>query len=141
MSRIDDEEPQRVEIAVAVVEDDGRFLIGRRAEGGPLAGYWEFPGGKIHPGETPEQAAVRECLEETGLLVRAVRRYLEVAHDYAHAPLRLHFFGCSVVQQERPLDERFRWARADELARYAFPPGNAQLLELLAGSQPKSSAR
>src|SRR5437764_2006476 len=54
-------------IAVAVVEKDGHFLVGQRPEGVSLAGLWEFPGGKIEPGESPEAAAVRECLEETGV--------------------------------------------------------------------------
>jgi 8-oxo-dGTP diphosphatase len=141
MHSASDPQGTRVEIAVAVVEDDGRFLIARRPLGSPLAGYWEFPGGKILSAETPEQAAVRECLEETGLLVRVVGRYLEVVHDYESAPLRLHFFDCRVVEQRRPLERRFRWARAAELAAYSFPAANARLIELLTGSALNSTRR
>ena len=57
-------------IGIAVVESNGKFLIGVRSPDGPLPGFHEFPGGKLHPGETPEACAVRECLEETGLDVR-----------------------------------------------------------------------
>lgn len=121
----------RREIAVAVVERDGMFLIGQRAEGTPLAGYWEFPGGKLKSGETPEVAAVRECLEETGLEVRVTGAYPSTSHDYDHASLRLHFLACEVIDQRRALPDRFRWAPAQELGNYQFPPANQTLLEHL----------
>ena len=128
MSAADNAPSPRVEIAVAVVEDEGRFLIGMRDEGVPLAGCWEFPGGKIRPRETPQEAAVRECLEETGLLVRIAGTYPRVDHDYEHARVRLHFFACVGVEQQRPLPARFRWVAVVELRRFAFPPANADLL-------------
>ncbi|MBI3839784.1 MAG: NUDIX domain-containing protein, partial [Planctomycetia bacterium] len=70
MSSVVNSHARPVEIAVAVVEGDGKFLIGQRETGVPLAGLWEFPGGKVEPGEPAENAAIRECLEETGWLVR-----------------------------------------------------------------------
>lgn len=122
----------RTEIAVAVVERDGRLLIGEREAGLPLAGLWEFPGGKVEPGETPAAAAVRECREETGLVVRIVDTYPCVDHDYEHAAVRLHFFRCAIVEAERPPAARFRWVEAAELDRYRFPPANAELVARLA---------
>src|SRR5688572_2665955 len=80
------------EISIAVVEYDGNFLIGERPEGAPLAGYWEFPGGKVEPGEDPRHTAARECREETGLEVDIGVEYPEVMHQYDHAKLHLHFF-------------------------------------------------
>jgi len=65
-----DSAPRRVEVAVAVIERDGQFLIAQRPAGVPLAGYWEFPGGKIEAGESLEAAAARECWEEAGLEIR-----------------------------------------------------------------------
>ena len=121
----------RQEIAVAVVQRDGMFLIGRRDEAAALAGYWEFPGGKLESGETREAAAVRECLEETGLEVRVTGAYPSTSHDYDHAALRLHFLACEVIGQRRALPDRFRWAPANELGRYPFPPANRELLDLL----------
>ena len=121
----------RQEIAVAVVEREGMFLIGRRAEGTALAGYWEFPGGKLEGGETPEAAAVRECLEETGLEVRVTGAYPSTSHDYDHASLRLHFLACEVIDQRRALPDRFRWAPVQELGQYPFPPANRELLDML----------
>jgi mutator protein MutT len=121
----------RQEIAVAVVQRDGMFLIGRRDEGTALAGYWEFPGGKLESGETPEAAAVRECLEETGLDVRVTGAYPATSHDYDHASLRLHFLACEVIDQRSVLPDRFRWASAQELGDYRFPPANQALLDHL----------
>jgi mutator protein MutT len=123
--------PEPVEIAVAVVERDGKFLIGKRPEGVALAGYWEFPGGKLENGESPEAAAVRECREETTLKVRVTGRYCTVDHDYAHGRLRLHFIACAAVDRPVSMPARFRWVSREELSGYKFPPANAQLLSML----------
>lgn len=126
---------RRVEIAVAVVEDESRFLIGLRPEGAQLAGLWEFPGGKVEPGETPSDAAIRECLEETGLAVRIRGQYPRAAHDYEYGRVRLHFFACAPVEQRRALPASFRWVSRAELEQYTFPPANAELIELLAAGK------
>ena len=131
MSAPDDALRPRTDIAVAVVHRDGRFLIGLRAEGAALGGCWEFPGGKVKPQETPAAAAVRECLEETGLLVRVEGDYPPAEHDYEHARVRLHFFACACVDQTSDLPARFRWVTAAELSRHDFPPANAALLSRL----------
>lgn len=84
-------------IAVAVVRHGGDYLVGRRPEGVPLAGYWEFPGGKVEPRETAEAAAVRECREETGLDVQVVGEFPPVDFAYSHGTLRLRFFSCELA--------------------------------------------
>ena len=122
-----------VDIAVAVVEHDGKFLIGLRPAGVALGGLWEFPGGKVESGETPATAAVRECLEETGLAVRITGEYPRVVHDYAHGRVRLHFFECALAEPPRPLPQGFRWVLRADLTQYSFPPANARLLSILSG--------
>ncbi len=124
----------RTEIAIAVVTRDGCLLIGKRPEGTTLEGYWEFPGGKVSPGESAAEAAARECLEETGLKVEVGAAYPPVDYDYPHARLRLSFFACTAVEQQRELPERFRWVPAVELAEYQFPPANDALVKLLVDS-------
>ncbi len=128
MSGANNSSIERVEIAVAVVERDGEFLIGQRPGGSTLAGYWEFPGGKIESGESAAEAARRECLEETGLDVRVVDEYPVVEHDYVHASVRLHFFRCAPLTQQQPLPQRFRWAPRETLGEYQFPAANESLL-------------
>lgn len=119
------------EIAVAVVARDGRYLIGLRPPGAPLAGLWEFPGGKVRRGESPAAAAARECLEETGLRVTVHAVAAVVDHDYAHGRLRLHFLHCTSGEASRAVPERFRWVAAEELASYEFPAANASVIEQL----------
>jgi len=119
------------DIAVAVVRRANEVLIGQRPPGVPLAGDWEFPGGKTQPGETPREAAERECREETGLSVAVGTEYPSVTHDYPHGRVELHFFACA------PLDDRavprppFRWTPIASLDRFPFPPANAGLLQSL----------
>jgi len=119
------------EIAIAVVEFDGRFLIGMRPEGSPLAGYWEFPGGKLAPGETPQAAAARECREEIGIDVIIGEAYPEVVHEYDHGTLKLHFFKATPTEPSQPTSDRFIWVPRERLGEYRFPEANARLMETL----------
>ncbi len=120
-----------IPIAIAVVEHEGQVLIGPRGPEGPLAGYWEFPGGKIEQHETPEQAAVRECLEETGLSVQVEQPLAEVEHRYAHGTVRLHFLRCVPAQSDCAVQPPFRWVSRTSLADYRFPDANAQVVTAL----------
>jgi 8-oxo-dGTP diphosphatase len=116
-------------IAIAVVEQEGCFLIGQRPPGVPLAGLWEFPGGKIEPGETPEQAAIRECLEETGISVEPSFRYPPQTKSYDHGDVELLFIACrptNLSPLSPPLP--FRWVARAELPHFEFPAGNRALL-------------
>jgi mutator protein MutT len=123
--------PKPTRIAIAVVEHAGRYLIGRRPEGVPLAGYWEFPGGKVQSGETAEQAAARECLEETDVEVAVGPPYPPVVHQYAHGKVALEFFACRPLKPEQTPRPPFRWVLAAELDGYQFPEANGGLLAYL----------
>ena len=80
------------EVAAAVIfQPDGRYLLAQRPEGKAYAGYWEFPGGKIEPGESPEQAIKREIREELDLDINTAHQWLTRTHVYEHAAVRLHF--------------------------------------------------
>jgi len=128
------ESKQETDVAIAIVQHEGRFLVGHRAPGAPLAEYAEFPGGKCQPEELPEQCAVRECREETGILVRVVTLRQVVVHDYPHGSVRLHFFECAPLDRRTPLDP-FWWVDRTELAKLNFPPANqAVVTSLLAAS-------
>jgi mutator protein MutT len=121
-------------IAVAVVENNDRFLIGQRPPGVALAGLWEFPGGKVEPEEIVADAAVRECLEETGLPVVAVGEISRVTQEYAHGLVEVAFIACKpapAIEEQRVLRQPFRWVERAELSRYEFPAANAALVAQL----------
>ncbi len=118
-------------IAIAVVEHQGRFLIGRRPEGVALAGLWEFPGGKVEPGETAADAATRECREETGYAIQVVGEYPSVVQHYDHGSVHLRFFACRPLDPTQPPRAPFVWVAREALADYEFPAGNRELLAIL----------
>jgi 8-oxo-dGTP diphosphatase len=116
---------------VAVVRHQGQVLIGRRPQGVPLAGLWEFPGGKVEPGEDHAVAATRECREETGLAVGVRGELARVTHDYPHGRVELVFLDC-VPQEAVPAPrEPYRWVPQAELGEFEFPPANAAVIARL----------
>lgn len=119
-------------IGIAVVLHQGACLVGIRGPDGPLAGFAEFPGGKCLVGESPDDCAIRECLEETHLRVVVDRLLLRREFCYPHATVDLHFFQCHPAASPVPGDcNRFRWIPVAELADLKFPEANAPVLELL----------
>ncbi len=126
-------------IAIAVVEQDGHFLIGRRRADAVLGGMWEFPGGKVGLGEPLEGAAVRECLEETGLEINVSGLHATVIHHYPHGALELHFFACAPVDPAQPPRAPFRWIARDELGRLRFPEANTAIIKRLCRDEARSS--
>jgi mutator protein MutT len=119
-------------IAVAILEHQGRYLVGQRPPGVALAGQSEFPGGKVHGDESPADAAARECLEETGLQIQVVRRFAVVQHEYEHGRLELHFFSCRLIDPDALPQPPFRWVDAEALKDHHFPAANAEVLKMLA---------
>ena len=130
-----------IHIAIAVVEYQGCYLVGRRPEAAPLAGLWEFPGGKIEPGESAEQAAARECLEEAGLRILVGAAYPIVDHHYEHARVRLSFFACTPIEPAVPPKPPFEWRSAAQLAELPFPAANQSLIEHLTATVERNSFR
>ena len=127
------ETPGRIDIALVVACRERRFLVARRRGEVHLAGYWEFPGGKIEPGEEPAEAARRELEEETGLLALSLEPLVVVVHDYVYRPLRFHVFLSHEPQGEVRLDEdrEWGWKTRDELERLDMPEANRQMLRAL----------
>ncbi len=121
---------QATPAGIGLIERQGRFLVRERPAGTVYGGYWEFPGGKCEPGETPEQAVVRECLEETGLAVAVKRRRRVVLHRYPHGLVELSFFDCVLANPAaEPGDETgFAWVEAECLLTLRFPEANEQVV-------------
>lgn len=118
-------------IAIAVIRHQGQVLIGQRPAGAPLAGLWEFPGGKLLPGESVETAAVRECREETGLDVLPESHLADIPHQYAHGAVRLTFIACRPLDPAQTPAAPFRWVPLAELPNYEFPEANGPVLAML----------
>ena len=122
------------DVAVAVLErPDGAFLLAKRPHGRVYSGWWEFPGGKIEEGETPEGALAREVDEELGVQVRRAYPWITRLHTYPHARVRLHFFrvaewaGAPHAREH----EAIRWQRFGEPMATPMLPANAPVLAAL----------
>ena len=116
-------------VVAAVIERNGRFLVGRRLRGTHLAGYWEFPGGKVREGETLEEALRREIQEELNTGVGNLTQIFQTSHAYPERPIELHFFrGMLDGPPEPALGQELRWITRDEFSTLAFPPADAELL-------------
>jgi|GEM_PF-1266554 len=112
---------------------DLRVLITRRRSDQVLGNLWELPGGKIHPNESPQDAAMRELREEVGITVRCTDALPAVEHNYDHARVSLHPFIC-VREQGLPRAievAEVRWVSLDELAHYEFPRASLPVIASL----------
>jgi 8-oxo-dGTP diphosphatase len=121
--------------AVALVDADGRVLMARRPEGKPLAGLWEFPGGKIALGETPEEALIRELHEELGIETElsCLAPFAFASHGYDDFHLLMPLFVCRIWQgRPEPREgQELTWVRPNRMAEYPMPPADAPLVALL----------
>lgn len=120
-------------VTVGVIERNGRILIDKRKPEGLLGGLWEFPGGKTQPGESLEEALLREVAEEIGIGVRVDGPIATVDHAYSHFRIRLHAFHCTYLSgTPRCLScDDIKWVWPRDLDRYAFPAANRKIVQIL----------
>lgn len=120
-------------VAAAVVLRDGEVLLTRRMKGVHLADLWEFPGGKLEPGEAPEDAVVRECREEIGVEVRVVDILDVTFHRYPGKDVLLLFYECTLesgtIQHLGVADHA--WVEPQALAQYPLPPADENVVRKL----------
>jgi len=130
------------DVAVAIVFRDSKVLITRRKTGGVLGGYWEFPGGKLEPGESLENCVRRELREELGIDVHPVISFTPAAHQYTEQHITLHPFLCTHESGEpQPIAcEEIRWIHPFELRNYSFPKANQSLIEQVIAACPAANA-
>lgn len=129
--------PKRIVLvsAVALIDTDGRVLLAQRPEGKSLAGLWEFPGGKVEPGETPEAALIRELKEELGIDTwhSCLAPLAFASHSYDDFHLLMPLFACRrwegiTTPQE---GQKLAWVRPSALRDFPMPPADEPLIPIL----------
>jgi 8-oxo-dGTP diphosphatase len=121
--------------ACALIDADGRILLAQRPEGKPMAGLWEFPGGKVEPGETPEETLVRELEEELGIgtKIACLAPLTFASHAYESFHLLMPLYICrryEGIPQGRE-GQALKWVRPQALRGYAMPPADEPLIPFL----------
>jgi 8-oxo-dGTP diphosphatase len=121
--------------ACALIDEDGRVLLTRRPPSKSMAGLWEFPGGKVDKGETPEAALVRELDEELGITVRpqclAPLTFASHAYETFHLLMPLYICRRWEGEMEPREGQEIAWVRANKLSTYEMPPADIPLIPIL----------
>jgi 8-oxo-dGTP diphosphatase len=126
-------------VACALIDPDGRILVAQRPEGKSMAGLWEFPGGKVEPGERPEDTVIREMQEELGITIKeaCLAPFIFASHTYPGFHLLMPLFLCrrwEGIAQPRE-GQKVAWVKIKDLAlnpeRYPMPPADLPLIPLL----------
>lgn len=122
-----------MEVAAALIMRKERFMVCRRPAGKARALLWEFAGGKLEPGETGEQALVRECREELGIEVRPMGVFMEVVHAYPDVTIHMTVYRAAITQGEPQCLEHseIRFITAAEAENYAFCPADQAVVSRL----------
>jgi 8-oxo-dGTP diphosphatase len=121
--------------ACALIDADGRVLLAQRPQGRPLAGLWEFPGGKVEPGELPETCLIRELEEELGIVVKqeCLAPLTFASHTYPDFHLLMPLYVCrrwhGIVEAKEA--QRLKWVRPNDLRNYPMPPADEPLISHL----------
>ena len=129
------EHPILLVTACALVDADGRVLLTQRPEGKSLAGLWEFPGGKVDPGETPEESLIRELHEELGITVKpaCLAPLTFASHTYETFHLLMPLFICRRYEGiPRPMEGQvLKWVKPKDMRDYPMPPADIPLIPFL----------
>ena len=122
-------------VAAALVDSDGRVLIAQRPDGKQLAGQWEFPGGKVEAGETPETALIRELQEELGIAVKqaCLAPFVFASHTYEsfHLLMPLYLIRRWEGEPEAREHKALKWVRPNDMRNYEMPPADLPLVAWL----------
>lgn len=135
-----------IHVVAAIVwkrEDPGRFLIAQRQKGKHLEGYWEFPGGKLEPGEAPEQALQRELEEEVRILPTRASPFMQVYYRYPERNILLDTWVVEEYRGEVAPGERqsLQWIAASEAGEFRFPPADKPIIDAIKSSATAGTRR
>ena len=119
-----------VEVVAALIWDNNKFMICQRPAHKARALLWEFVGGKVEPGETKEQALIRECQEELVITLSVGDVFTEVVHEYPDISIRLTLFNATIAEgiPQKLEHNDIRWITVDEIDQYSFCPADTEIL-------------
>jgi 8-oxo-dGTP diphosphatase len=122
-----------IEVVAAVMQKDGKYMIARRRPGKHLAGYWEFPGGKIEEGETPEESLQREMQEEFGVHAEIGDYLGDSVHDYGSKIVRLMAYKATVEEDIHQSTDHdlIEWVECSRMSSYQLAPADIPLLQYI----------
>lgn len=120
-------------VTAGLIRNNGKILITQRRSGDLFAGLWEFPGGKLQPGETLEQCLTREIAEELDFPIRVEQKLMQVVHQYETLRITLHVFWCTPLHDQPTCHAvaAWRWVGIDEFDRYQFTEADQQVVAKL----------
>jgi len=120
-----------VEVVAALIWDNGKFMICQRPAHKARALLWEFVGGKVEPGETKEQALIRECREELAVTVAVDHVFMDVVHEYPDITVHLTLFHASIAKgtPQKLEHNDIRWITPAQIPDYPFCPADKEILE------------
>lgn len=123
-----------IEVTAAIVHKNRKLLICQRSKGKHCEMLWEFPGGKIESGETPEECLMRECHEELGVTIKPKKLIRSVEYEYPGMTVNIHFFFCELVDGEPICIEHndIQWRTLDEILELPLCPADNKMLNLAA---------
>ena len=123
------------EVVAALIWKNNKFLICQRPANKARGLLWEFVGGKVEPGETKEQALIRECKEELNVLISVGDVFMEVIHEYPDITVHLTLFNATIAEGEPQKLEHndIQWITPSEIANYEFCPADEEILKVLLG--------
>lgn len=121
------------EVVAALIWDENRFMICQRPAHKARGSLWEFVGGKMEPGESKEEALIRECREELGVTVDVGEIFMEVTHQYPDITVHLTLFSASIREgvPQKLEHQDIRWITAEEIGKFSFCPADTEILEKL----------
>lgn len=128
--------PPHVRVVAAVIERNGQYLITQRRSTAVLPGLWEFPGGRVEPGESDEAALKRELRERVGVEVAVKGRMAQRLHHYDRYSVELNLYQATILPDQQPRALRvaeFRWVPSSEFEKYPFPAADQATMDLLLG--------
>ena len=126
-----------VEVVAALIWDNDKFMICQRPAHKARALLWEFVGGKVEPGETKEQALIRECQEELAVTLSVGDAFMDVIHEYPDITVHLTLFNATILEgiPQKLEHNDIKWIKTTDIAAYNFCPADTEILERLVNTQ------